>query len=200
MNRPAILAPTLIEFVAAKSVLPRADVIWCGAGLARRNHLERNRLYVLCGLAGGLAADVRPGALLVPESVGLTDGRRFACDHDAVVALHCALKRSNGAVDTRPLLTASRMVVGGARSGWAGRGFAGVDMETGKLAELGARVATVRVVLDSTDHELSAEWERPLRALRRFRAWKELWWLARAAPRYAWRAARALRAGWGMLS
>lgn len=194
------MAPTFLEFVAAKTLMPGADVIWCGAGLARRHRWDTGRLHVLCGLAGGLAGDVLSGTVLVPSSVGLADGRCFDCDREAVSALRDALGRSRVPVDRRPMLTADRMVVGAARRAWADRGFAGVDMETGKLAEMGARVATIRVVLDSAARELSSDWERPLHALRQYRAWKELSWLARAAPRYAWRAAGTLREGWDTLS
>jgi len=199
-SRPVILAPTLLEYVAAKCVLPGADVIWSGIGLARLRHWDRTRLYLICGLAGGLTSDVRPGTLLIPERVGLADGRLFDCDGDAVAALHAALSLTHAPVDARPMLTADGMVVGRARSAWAGRGFVGVDMETGKLARAGARVATVRVVLDSVGQEISAEWRQPLLTLRRSSSWKELSWLARAAPRYAWAAARALKPGMALLS
>jgi nucleoside phosphorylase len=162
--------------------------------------LNRARLYLVCGLAGGLAPDVSPGTLLVPKQVGLADGRLFDCDGGAVEALHAALSRACMPFDVRPILTADAMLVGNARGTWADRGFAGVDMEAGKPAQAGVRVATVRVVLDSVDHEISAEWAQPLRALRRSSAWKELSWLARMGPFYAWKAARALKLGIGLLS
>jgi nucleoside phosphorylase len=200
MRHPAILAPTLLEYVVAKCALPDADVVWSGVGLTRLRRWDRARLYVICGLAGGLAPDTRPGTLLVPARVGLADGRFFDCDGGAVEALHTALRRAHTPFDARPILTADRMMVGRARRPWAARGFVGVDMETGKPARAGARVATVRVVLDSADHEISAEWEQPLRALRRSSAWKELFWLARMGPYYAWTAARALKLGLGLLS
>jgi nucleoside phosphorylase len=195
VRRPAILAPTFLEYVTAKCALPGADVVWSGVGLARLRRLDRTRLYLICGLAGGLAPDIRPGTLLVPERVGLADGRLFECDGGAVAALRAGLGRAHIPFDTRPILTADHMMVGRTRSTWAERGFVGVDMETGKSAQAGARVATVRVVLDSADHEISAEWEQPLRALRRSSAWKELSWLARMGPYYSWTAARALRLG-----
>jgi len=174
-------------------------VSWCGVGLSRSRRWQCDRLYLFCGLAGALAPGVRPGTLLVPERVGLVDGQVFDCDRDAVEALRTALEHEGAAVDSRPLLTADRMIVGGARSAWASRGFAGVDMETGKLARLGARVATVRVVLDGPEHELSAAWQQPLRALRQAESWKQLLWLTRVAPHYSWSAAQALRAGLSIL-
>ena len=199
MTRVSILAPTLLEYVAASCVLPRETVSWCGVGLSRRRRWKRDRLYIFCGLAGALAPGVRPGTLLVPERVGLADGQVFDCDRAAVDALRTALAHQGSAVDSRPLLTADRIIVGAVRNAWASRGFAGVDMETGKLAKLGARVATVRAVLDGPEHELSADWQQPLRALRQSETWKELLWLARVAPPYSWSAAHALKAGLSIL-
>jgi len=200
MTRPAILAPTLLEYLAARFAWPGADITWCGAGLTRLSRLEKNRLYLVCGLAGGLARDVRSGSLLVPERVGLADGTCFDCDRDAVGALSSAMRCRGVVVDARPMLTADAMVVGQARSQWAACGFAGVDMETGKLARMGARVATARIVLDGADREISDRWQHPFRALTHFSSWQELSWLARTAPRYSWAAARAMKAGVKMLS
>ncbi|HKF77579.1 MAG TPA: hypothetical protein VKF59_15675, partial [Candidatus Dormibacteraeota bacterium] len=66
------------------------------------------------------------------------------------------------------------------------------DMETG-LVE-GVPVATVRVVLDTPDRELSPAWARPWTALWQPRAWTELPWLAREGPRCARLAAAVLAA------
>jgi hypothetical protein len=97
--------------------------------------------------------------------------------------------------DTRPLLTAPSLVVGNERHTWFQRGFVAADMETGLLAGQNLRVATIRVVLDTPDYGISPAWQEPARALLQPSLWRELFWLSRAAPRYALRAARVLKAG-----
>jgi hypothetical protein len=62
------------------------------------------------------------------------------------------------------------------------------------LAAITARVAAVRVVLDTPRQEISPAWERPARAALDPRHWSEGWWLLRTAPRYARRAARVVEA------
>ena len=71
-------------------------------------------------------------------------------------------------------------------------GYAGVDMETGLLDA--PRIAAVRVILDTPQHELSPDWLRPARALRNPRNWPQALWLARDAPRCARRAAEVVAA------
>lgn len=194
MSMPRILTPTLLEYLAAKSVLPWADITWTGVGLARWRATAADAGYLLCGLAGGLAADPRPGTVLIPERVGLADGRRFDCDPAMVRALQTAARAAALTTDNRPLLTSDAMVVGPARRLWADRGFVAADMETGKLAAAGFRVATVRVILDNAKDEISAEWEHPPRAILHLKL-KELFWLGRVAPLFSRRAAQALKMG-----
>ena len=79
--------------------------------------------------------------------------------------------------------------------GGAERGFVAVDMETGLLAGRNLRVATIRVVLDSSDRGISGAWLSPASAALRPRLWRELFWLCRVAPSYALCAARILKAG-----
>jgi len=198
MSMPRILTPTLLEYLAAKSVLPWADITWTGVGLARWRATAADAGYLLCGLAGGLAADPRPGTVLIPERVGLADGRRFDCDPAMVRALQTAARDAALTMDSGPLLTADEMIVGPARRIWAGKGFVAADMETGKLAASGFRVATVRVILDSAKDEISPEWEHPLQAVLHLKL-KELFWLGWAAPLFSRRAARALKAGLSLM-
>jgi hypothetical protein len=86
-------------------------------------------------------------------------------------------------------------VTGAARAEWARRGFVAADMETGLVASLVHRFAAVRVVLDSPKRPISDHWLLPSRAAMRPSLWPELLWLTYAAPRYALRAARVLKAG-----
>jgi hypothetical protein len=75
----------------------------------------------------------------------------------------------------------------------AERGCAAVDMETGRISA--PRLAAVRVVLDTPEREISAVWDRPLRAALRPGVWREAMWLWREAPRCARRAAAVVAAG-----
>src|SRR5579883_2081460 len=173
MNDLQILAPTLLEYWAVRRVLPQSHVVRTGVALARWAGAAAGSMLIVCGLAGALAAEVQPGTILVPEQAGLPAGR---------------------------MMTAPALVTGTDREVWARRGFVGADMEAGLLADRGARVATVRAVLDSPGRDISQLWLRPAEVMRRPRLWGELFWLSRAAPTYALLAARVLRAGLALLS
>jgi hypothetical protein len=193
-----ILAPTLFEYCMVRSVLPRRDVRWSGIRLARWHGADPDAVVVVCGLAGALAPDLSPGTVSIPELVGLPDGRHFRCDPALVQALQAAARGLGLQPDNRPLLTAPTLVTGGARREWARQSFAAVDMETALLSAKGFRTATVRVILDNPERDISPDWQRPS-ALLRPDIWRELVWLARAAPTYSLRAARVLKAGLALL-
>ena len=93
------------------------------------------------------------------------------------------------------LLTSATIVNGAARLEWAARGYGAVDMETGLLAA--ARVAAVRVILDTPQRELSTDWVNPIRAMLKPANWPQAVWLAREAPRAAQLAARVVAQGIG---
>jgi hypothetical protein len=190
-----ILAPTLLEYWAVRRAFPMARIIRTGVGLARWDGVARGSILIVCGLAGALAPDVPPGTVLVPEQVGLPDGRVMRCDATLVRALAEAARAFHVQTVTGPLLTARALVVGAERDVWAQRGFVGADMETGLLADCNVRVATVRVVLDTPQRDISGAWQRPAHAMLRPPLWGELFWLCRTAPSYALLAARVLRAG-----
>jgi Phosphorylase superfamily len=195
MRCEQILAPTLLEYWAARRTLLGANVRWAGVRLARWKRARDGSSVVVCGLAGALAPGLHPGTVLVPESVGLPDGRTMRCDPELVQALVAAARTLGFEPDTGPLLTARSMVVGPARQEWTNRGFVAVDMETGLLAGRNLRMATIRVVLDSPNHGISRRWLKPAGALLRPRLWSELFWLWRVAPPYALRAATVLKVG-----
>jgi hypothetical protein len=188
-----ILAPTLLEYWAVRRTLPTAATIWAGVGLAHWQGAREGSSVVVCGLAGALVPGLRPGTVLVPEVVGLPDGRTMRCDPELVQGLVAAAHTLGFQPEGGPLLTAPSMVVGPARQEWAACGFVAVDMETGLLAGRNLRVATIRVVLDSLDQGISRAWLRPVDALLRPRLWRELFWLSHVAPPYALRAARVLK-------
>ncbi len=192
-----ILAPTFLEYRAVRCTLPHAHASWAGVRLARWKGVCQGSIVIVCGLAGALAPGLLPGTVLIPEQVGLADGRIMRCDPALVQSLVTAAHTLHFRPDTRPMLTAHSLIVGDARRDWFQRGFVAADMETGLLAGRNLRVATIRVVLDSPEHTISADWLRPTRALLQPSLWRELFWLSRAAPRYALRAAQVLKVGPG---
>jgi hypothetical protein len=143
-------------------------------------------------LAGGLRDDVPSGAILIPNEVSSVDGVRRACDPEFVDALSQAARSLGFEPISQPLLTAKSIVRGSERARWAHLGFTGVDMESASVRS--DAVAVVRVVLDTPNQELSADWERPLTAMLRPWNWPQALWLARFAPGYARRAALIVRA------
>jgi len=195
MNGVHILAPTWLEYRAARRTLPAAGVTRAGVRLARWHGAREGSSVIVCGLAGALMPGLRPGTILIPERVGLPDGRVMRCDPALVHALAAAARALGFQADTGPLLTARSLVVGAARDDWARRGFVAADMETGLLTARNLRVATVRVVLDSPDRGMSREWLRPAQAMLRPALWGELFWLCRVAYPYALRAATVLQGG-----
>jgi hypothetical protein len=197
MRSVEILAPTFFEYLAVRSMLPRAHVSWAGMRLARWKGACQGSIVVVCGLAGALAPGVRPGTVLIPDRIGLTDGRVVHCDSILVQALVTAARRLHFQPDTRPLLTAQSLNLGDDRHYWSQQVYVAADMESGLLAGRNLRVATIRVVLDSPERGISREWLRPTRALLQPSLWRELFWLSRVAPQYALRAAHVLKVGLG---
>jgi nucleoside phosphorylase len=163
--------------------------------LARWSAAPADSAVVVCGLAGALDCRLRAGTVVVPDVVGLPEGRGLRCDSRLVDAFVGAARSLRLPVEVGPLLTAPVLITGDARREWAERGFLAADMETGLLADQDLNVATVRVILDTPDRSISEEWERPGKAVLQPRLWSELLWLAWAAPLYAVRAARVLNAG-----
>ncbi|HLX56973.1 MAG TPA: hypothetical protein VKR83_08115 [Ktedonobacteraceae bacterium] len=192
-----ILAPTFLEYWAVRRTLPHARASWTGVRLARWKGASQGSIVVVCGLAGALAPGLSPGTVLIPDQIGLADGRIVYCDSALVQALVAAARTLHFRPDTRPLLTSQSLITGGDRHDWSQRGFVAADMETGLLAGQNLRVATIRVVLDSPEHGISPDWLQPTRVLLQPPLWRELFWLSRVAPRYALRAARVLKVGLG---
>jgi hypothetical protein len=189
-GRPRILAPTALEAWMARRELRTVPVTRTGVALSRWPEREDGSVVLLCGLAGALTLDLEPGSIVVPEVIGLPDGRQIRCHPGWSWTLVTAARALGFETDTRPLLTAPALVTGGARARWAEQGFVAADMEAGLLAARGWEVATVRVILDTPARSLAGDWERPSRAILRPRLWREAVWLAHSAPRYSSRAAR----------
>ena len=195
-----ILAPTMLEYWAVRSMLPHACTSRAGVRLARWKGGRQGSIVVVCGLAGALVPGLPPGTVLVPDRIGLADGGSMRCDPVVVQALVTAAHMLRLQPVMEPLVTVPSLVVGADRHDWARRGFVAVDMETGLLAGQQLRVATVRVVLDGPEHEISPDWLWSPEALRRPALWRELFRLSRVAPYYALRAAHVLKTGVGLVS
>jgi hypothetical protein len=171
--------------------LPDARIVQTGIALANLRE-PLGDTVVSCGLAGSLRPDLSTGTLLLPREVRCPDGRVLQCDLELVEALARGARRLGIEPIFDPLLTAGTIVNGAARGQWAARGYAGVDMETGLIEA--ARVAAVRVVLDTPQAELSSDWSKPLQAMLKPWNWPQALWLAKAAPRAAKLAARVVAA------
>jgi hypothetical protein len=189
------VAATALEYNALRRVLPGARIVQAGIALADLRE-PLGDTVVTCGLAGGLRADLPTGTLLIPREVRRPDGDTLRCDDELVEALTQGARSLGIEPVFDALLTSDSIVNGAAREMWAAQGYAGVDMETGRIAA--PRVAAVRVVLDTPQRELSAEWRTPLRAMLKPRNWPQAAWLAREAPRAARRAALVLGATQGI--
>lgn len=153
---------------------------------------QSDRLFgplIVCGLAGGLAPALRPGALVIPSWVGTAASERFACDPTLTDRLRQAARKAGHKAEAGPVMAASRLVTGAERHRWASEGFVAVEMESGELLGRGHQVAVVRVILDTPERELSSTWEHPWNALRRPGVWLETLRLAVDAPRASYRAA-----------
>ncbi|HEY1654518.1 MAG TPA: hypothetical protein VGF86_05340 [Candidatus Tumulicola sp.] len=186
-----IVAATSLEARAVRRALPGATVFETGIALARRREGWGDTV-VSCGLAGALRGDLPTGTVLVPVEVVRPDGTRVRCADDLVAAYVAAARSLGFEPVCDPMLTSAGIVRGAERAVWARRGCAGVDMETGLLHA--SRLAAVRVVLDTPERELHADWLHPARALLDPRNWPEARWLARDAPRCARRAAEVVAA------
>jgi hypothetical protein len=190
-----LVAATTLEYRALCRALPGMRVVKTGVGLAQLRE-DLGDCVVSCGLAGGLRGDLPTGTVLIPRQVRRPDGSTLTCDAE-LVQMFAAAALSLGIEPVfDPLVTTPAIVSGAERAQWARRGYAGVDMETGRI--LAPRVAAVRVVLDTPIQELSPVWSNPLRALLDPRNWPQAAWLAREAPLAAQRSASVIAAAQGI--
>ncbi len=195
-----VLAPMGLEWRAVRRALADAGdpapLVRCGISLRRWEPPPPPLpALITCGLAGGLRPDLRPGTVVVADSVAFEDGEPVVCDPGLVAALVAGARACGREPVVGPVLTARRLVVGGARRVWAERGFVAAEMETALLASSGAPLASIRVIIDAPAAEVSERWNSPGRAALDPRRWREAMWLAARAPRYSRLAARCLAEG-----
>jgi 4-hydroxy-3-methylbut-2-enyl diphosphate reductase len=202
-NQDPRLDPADVTVVCAMSVearpvrrrAPGLHLVLAGIGLASLDRAELTTDVVISvGLAGGLTPGLTSGTVVIPAQTAREDGTLIECDPAWSAALATASRRLGFPTVTLPLLSADAVVTGSNRARWAARGFAAVDMETALLAGMAARVAAVRVVIDTPSREISPAWERPARAVLDPRNWGQGAWLARTAPRLSTRAALVVAA------
>ncbi len=105
------------------------------------------------GLAGGLAPDLAPGALLVPEFVLAADGSRWLTDPD--LAGHFG--KREGTVFSADAVLASRAEK---QQAWSRTGALAIDLESGAVARTSAAFrlpfAVLRAVCDPAQQDLPA--------------------------------------------
>ena len=103
------------------------------------------------GLAGGLAPDLSPGAVVVPEFVLAADGARWLTDPD----LSARFGRRAGTVFASEAVIASQA---GKAQAFAATAAAAVDLESGEVARACAAFhlpfAVLRAVCDPADQDL----------------------------------------------
>ena len=186
-----LLAPTWLEYAAARAAVADVPVRHVGIG-ASNYRPEDQSPAIVCGLAGGLASNIEPGAVIIPDYIADEAGTLTACDAELLDALRSGCRRAGFRFTSGVMLTGSHIITGNERSHWADMGFMTADMETVNLARHVSRIATVRVALDTVAHPISSEWTQP-RATLTPRLWRELLWLVTHAPQYALRAAVIVR-------
>lgn len=160
-----VCTPLLVEQVALGR-LPAARVLRTGMG--PRPALPAGPAIV-AGVAGGLAAHVRPGDVVVASEVR---GSTAAVPIPSAPLLAGALRRLGLRVHVGPVVSRPKPVDGAARTHLAATGALAVDMESAYLAPADGAFAVVRTIVDTPDHPLwrpGTVWRgvRALRALRR---------------------------------
>ena len=177
-----IVTATGTEANAVRGAAPGVRIVEVGMGLSRYDG-ERFDTAIVCGVAGGLRYDAPTGTIVIASEVGCIDGSTIAVDGELRNRLANAARDLGHHPLVAPMLYSPALVTGKQRSQWAEHGFAAVDMESGGINV--RRLAVVRVILDTPQHEISPEWQHPARAMLKPSLWGELFWLARHAPRSA---------------
>jgi len=187
-----VVAATGLEARAVRRAAAGVRVVEGGVALRRLRDAAPAAAVVTCGVAGALRIGLPTGSVVVPDRVLRPDGEWLTCDPAFVEAFAAAARRLGIEPETGALATTRSLLTGVAREHWARRGCVAADMETGLLRA--PRVAAVRVILDTPDHEISGAWRRPFVALLLPSLWGQAIWLAREAPRCAARAAAVVAA------
>lgn len=193
-----VVAPTGIEYLAAQIAIRNHTVVRSGIG-QQASAIDMGNAAVICGLAGGLSPELKPGTVVIAKSVSEGGDWPIECHSGLVQAFTAGARRLGFSPVEVRLLGSDHIVTGKERASWFSRGFDAVDMESNHWLKREGPVAVVRVVLDTTEHGLDPAWLNPVRALTRPRLWGQLAWMTVYAPLFALRAARVVAAGLGVL-
>jgi 4-hydroxy-3-methylbut-2-enyl diphosphate reductase len=167
-GRLLVLAPLAIEARAVRAGAPGAEVRRVGMGPRRAARAAQDLRDIasgptlIAGFCGALDPSLAPGDVVLATEIRGPHGTT-ACDDASILA--GVLARGGLTVHAGPIVSSSRPVVGSRRGQLQRSGAIAVDMESAWLVpELSGRppVVTLRVVVDTADHELY----RPLRTVR----------------------------------
>ncbi|MEV0700991.1 hypothetical protein AB0I53_24185 [Saccharopolyspora sp. NPDC050389] len=157
--RLLICAPLGLEAQALRAALGRDAVRRTGSGPRRsaRSVAALARadfdVLVIAGLAGGVAAEVSSGDVIVADEVR---GKRGTVRCPAAASLTAELRRVGFPVHCGPIATVDHVVHGARRGELARTGALAVDMESAVLAQAagGRPLGVVRVVVDTARQPL----------------------------------------------
>ena len=164
-----VLAPLTVEAAAVRAGAPWARVHRTGMGprrSARSAKLARQAAgspVMVAGFCGALDPTLEPGDVILPTELRGPTGTTV-CDDTTILAGH--LQRAGFRVRRGPIASTQRLVFGSRRRALSQSGALAVDMESAWLASAvgGQPLVTLRVVMDTSTHELY----RPLRTLTAF--------------------------------
>ena len=185
VERAVVLGATGDAVVRRVGMGPRRAV-----AAAREAHGAAAGAVAVIGFCGALTDDLRPGDVVVADSVGVDGGGRLALEGGPLVA---ALRAAGvWRVRRGPIVSSPRIARGPARARLARQGAVAVDMESAWLARgAGGRPFVVLRVVADTPATSAA---RPVAAMRGFLAAARS--LRRAAPAVAqWAGATGRRDG-----
>ena len=199
MDELVIVTPMGLEGRAVRRHLSRAGNVVSGMGPIRAANAGRAIAdsgpvaMAVAGFAGGLCAGQRPGQVVVANELSTSDDASSVALPSAP-AIADQLSRAGFDVIVGPVVSTTKLAWGDRRRQLAATGAVAVDMESAWLAGpllaiAPHRVAVVRVLSDTPDHELiRPTMGRSLRtAYRTLRAVAPVveTWAAAVAPRTA---------------
>jgi 4-hydroxy-3-methylbut-2-enyl diphosphate reductase len=172
MTELAVVAALAVEARALRKGLRGVAPSVCGMGpkraaafgrdlatqaSARANGHGAAGAFVIAGFAGGLTRTVHPGQVVVASSVHADDAS-WSMSLPSAPALAVQLRAEGLDVVCAPIVSTAKLARGDQRATLAACGAVAVDMESASLLRQlnvdPSRVAVVRVIVDTPDHEL----------------------------------------------